>query len=428
MHPRNLIVCALFAGPVLAQEGTWILEGSDSRQERFSAVLSVQKGPGGKLSFERSWIPLEVEDDVPPEVWCSSQVVVDEDDGTIQVTYEGADGVTGALRTEDDQLGYRVEASYAFTADGKRVVERTKPRPKDAAKWKWTLAQGVRSEPELVLEKENRLDFLLGDELERYEASGVAVAHGKIHVALDNSTKVAVLGPGLTRQGARLEKTDGNGQSDFEGLAYDAVHDRFYAVVEAAKHGDEDEARIWELTGDLELRRKTWSGLEVPSSNKGIEGLAFLAHEGEDYLLCLWEGNHGKAGKRSRERGFGQIEVLRRRNDADKGWRHEATMMLPEKAKFFDYSGLDLDGNRLAVVSQSSSQVWVGRLSGSKWEVADEGKVYAFPRERSRTLWAAVEGVAWLDAKRLVVVSDRFEGRPLAEPHDQSVAIFSLPE
>src|SRR5687768_13535500 len=113
-------IAVALASCAAAQEGTWVLEGSDFRQERFSALLSVERGPGGKLTFERSWIPLEVEEDVPPEVWRSSEIMV-EVGGTFQVTYEGADGVTGALRTEEDQLGYRVEASYAFTHEGRRV-------------------------------------------------------------------------------------------------------------------------------------------------------------------------------------------------------------------------------------------------------------------------------------------------------------------
>ena len=421
-----LLLLLLLSGPASAQDaplGLWRLEGSDSEQRRFTALLSVERRADG-LSFERSSEPIEVEEDVAVSVWTSREARRDED-GQYRVVYLLTQGMTGAL---DEDAEYVVEATYAFSSDGRRVVERLRPRPRSEAGWRWGLFRGRRESAALVLEAEARLDHLLGDALERYEASGVAVAHGKIYVALDNSTKVAVLDPDLAPAGSRLVKTDGHGASDFEGLAYDAVHDRFYLVVEAAKHGGKDQARIWELSGDLDLRRKTWSGLEVPSSNKGIEGLCFVAEEGEDYLLALWEGNHGKAGKRSRERGFGQIEVLERKKDADKGWKHTATMMLPERAAFLDYSGLDLQGNRLAVVSQSSSALWVGRLAKDEWRVVDEGRVYSFPRERSRPLYAAVEGVAWLDDERLVVVSDQFEGTASAVPHDQAVAIFRLPD
>lgn len=426
---RAGLVLLLFAGAVCAQEsplGAWQVEGSDSEQRRFVATLSVVR-QGGKLSFERSGTSLDSDaDEVTSEVWTSREVRTGQEPGRYRVTYARADGITGALG--DDEGDFVIEATYAFTADGKRLIERLRPAPVDEADWRWAYARGWRDEPTLVLEKRARLDHLFGDELGRYEASGVTVAHGKVHVAFDNSTRIGVLGPGLTKNGARLVKTDGHGASDFEGIAHDAVHDRFYLVVEADKHDGEDESRIWELSGDLELRRKTWSGLAVPSSNKGIEGLAFEAHGGEDYLLALWEGNHGKAGKRSRERGYGQIEVLRRKSDADKGWKHEATMMLPSRAAFLDYSGLDLQGDRLVVVSQTSSQVWVGRLAGDEWRVVDEGRVFNFPRERSRSLWAAVEGVAWLDERRLVVVSDQLGASDLSEPQDQSVAIFSLPE
>ena len=53
---------------------------------------------------------------------------------------------------------------------------------------------------------------------------------------------------------------------------------------------------------------------------------------------------------------------------------------LPTTLSFEDYSSIAADGERLAVVSQVASALWVGRLVPSGWEVADEGVTYRFPR------------------------------------------------
>ena len=119
--------------------------------------------------------------------------------------------------------------------------------------------------------------------------------------------------------------------------------------------------------------------------------------------------------------GHGRIKVFQRRSGGR--WSHHTTIRLPESAKFSDYSGLDIRGDRLAVTSQESSLLWVGRLSPTEWQV-DEGQVYRFPRTGSRIAYPSVEGVAWIDDDTLAFVSDRLEGD---DGHAESIHVFALP-
>lgn len=81
---------------------------------------------------------------------------------------------------------------------------------------------------------------------------------------------------------------------------------------------------------------------------------------------------------------------------------------MPPGLPFTDYSSLSVRGDRLAVVSQESSSLWVGRFSPSSWEVAGPGVVHLFPRSRrGRIRYGNIEGVSWLDDHLLAVVSDR---------------------
>ena len=84
---------------------------------------------------------------------------------------------------------------------------------------------------------------------------------------------------------------------------------------------------------------------------------------------------------------------------------------------------------RLAVVSQTSSLMWVGELSASAWQVEGPGRVYRFPREHGVATYGSVEGVAWLSHDRVAVVSDRYHGKvEPCEATDQSVHIFRIPK
>ncbi len=89
-----------------------------------------------------------------------------------------------------------------------------------------------------------------------------------------------------------------------------------------------------------------------------------------------------------------------------------------------------LAGDRLCVVSQESSALWVGRLARSAWRVVDDGAVYRFPRDDDgKVVYCNVEGVAWLSDTQVVVVSDKTKpgaeaALPVQGPVDPRVRDF----
>lgn len=285
--------------------------------------------------------------------------------------------------------------------------------------WGWP---AVADEPALVLEREVRLEKLLGPG--NWEASGVELVEGQLVVAFDDDTRLARVSLDLTH--GELVGQPGRG-SDFEGVAWDPQEKRVYVVVEEARQPNGGYApRLARFTADLQPDGPPVTlPIALEGGNKGIEGLAFLRRApaadqpAREVLLCLYEGNHGSAGARGKDRGHGQIAVLGRAGD---GWELLDTLRLPPEAAFSDYAGLDLDGDRLAVVSQASERVWIGRLAPDAWKVVDAGRVYALPPG-----FARCEGIAWLDERRLVISSDT--AKPDEDrSHDQSLHVFRLPE
>jgi hypothetical protein len=73
----------------------------------------------------------------------------------------------------------------------------------------------------------------------------------------------------------------------------------------------------------------------------------------------------------------------------------------------------------------------VGRIRPSSWEVAGQGTVWAFPTDpEGRAVYCNVEGVSWLSADTVVVVSDRAKRNGQDErcrAKDRSIHVFTLP-
>jgi hypothetical protein len=104
---------------------------------------------------------------------------------------------------------------------------------------------------------------------------------------------------------------------------------------------------------------------------------------------------------------------------------------VPALKRFEDYVSLRVEGDRIAVVSQMTAALWIGRLSPKKLEIVDEGQTYLFPLDESgRVVYCNIEGVAWVTPTRLVVVSDKRKPGEQPEccgPKDQSIHLFDLP-
>jgi hypothetical protein len=111
-------------------------------------------------------------------------------------------------------------------------------------------------------------------------------------------------------------------------------------------------------------------------------------------------------------------------------WEPTARIKLPESVDFLDYSAVALRGDRIAVVSQVSSRLWIGRLRPGTWTIAGRGRIYEFPRtKKGKIRYCTLEGLCWLSDTTFVLVSDltKRHYRKGCDKRDQSIHIFSLP-
>ncbi len=309
-----------------------------------------------------------------------------------------------------------------------------------------SLTQG---EKRLELEKELKLAELLADTREfdlldaapprDFEASGVAHNDGVFYVAFDNLKMIAAIRDkswGLERMvDIEANRSLAGETKKLEGLSLDPEHNALYAVVEAkprrgAKHSRLN-GRVYAYAfpplenNELELDEKAWLGYNFQRKNKGFEGLAHINRDGKRYLLALCEGNDCDGGPVGARPGNGKIKVFERQ---DERWVYIASLDLPE-LPFADFSGLDVRGSELAVVSQEHAALWVGRIDEPEWRIVDAGHVYAFPKNGDgETVYCNVEGVAWIEDDLFVVVSDRRKPRQPSRcgDKDQSIHIFRL--
>lgn len=288
-----------------------------------------------------------------------------------------------------------------------------------------SLSAGLASakEPELKLVAGAKVGRLLGRPGERFEASGVSNVHGAFYVLFDNRSDVAVVGSHLkTARLIKLETTwRGN---DFEGLTWDDNRKRFFASIEAERCGPRTfRARLLELGPDLKQRRSWSLHPDLADPGKGVEGLAHVYRNGKLFLLAQLEGNHGVGGKRGKDKGHGRVRVYALGED---GPSLVTTLKLPPTARLGDYAGLDVAGDRIAVVSQKTSKVWIGKLAKRGWKVAGPGALYRFPRPDGVKAYDSMEGITWVTPRRLAVTSDGARSRAgLAK--SESIFLFDIP-
>ena len=121
---------------------------------------------------------------------------------------------------------------------------------------------------------------------------------------------------------------------------------------------------------------------------------------------------------------------------------------------FEDYSSLALDGDNLAIASQASSRVWLGKINLARSDslnaqgkydyhldpkevaiLSGGGRVMGFPRDgECNVQYCNIEGIHFVEGsegKLLVAVSDRMKGQGRQDHRcldkDQSMHLFSLP-
>jgi hypothetical protein len=277
----------------------------------------------------------------------------------------------------------------------------------------------------LTLIQESKLCRLLPgfDATSRLEASGVLVRDGRFYVIFDNHSSIACIDQSLAN--APDNRVVGRRCTDygFEDITYNERLQRYYTLVETRKHPDGTfRPRIEEYNDAFEHVATCWVNVTFDNENKGLEGIVCLSRNNDDYILGLCEGNHCKEDDSVPKEGAGRIHVLCKQDDA---WESIARIKLPKSLRFADYASLAMSGDRLAVLSQKSAQLWIGELAPDCWKIVGQGTVYAF--SRIKKTYCNLEGIAWLDGTHLVVVSDRAKKQDSkCAERDQSIHIFRL--
>jgi hypothetical protein len=282
----------------------------------------------------------------------------------------------------------------------------------------------------LELIRETKLHALLPESRadSRLEASGVIAQDGHFIIIFDNLGQVARIATScFPSDGNRWlgEQVAADGHED---ITYSARHQRFYGLIEAVRvTADTYHSEVVEYDHSFVPLERHLLPFAFASDNKGFEGLAVIHRADHDYVLALCEGNWCQGGRAGKQEGHGRIQIFQR---VTQGWEHVHTIKLPKAVRFTDYSSLDIRDGRVAVLSQQSSQLWLGTLDLNNWEFVDAGRVWHLPRgAQGETTYCHAEGVSWMASDQLVVVSDkRKRGEPKrCTAKDQSVHLFRIP-
>jgi hypothetical protein len=290
-------------------------------------------------------------------------------------------------------------------------------------------AEALMQQLELV--NEAKIFGILADRLDpKLEASGVLVKDGVFYVIFDNLPHIALIDPELSAAAAAndvIMQKNGH-DSGFEDIAYDAQQGRFYVLIESLpRDGGTYMAKVQEYDADFGYLGQAWLDFPLDRPNKGLEGLTCVHRGGQTYLLGLCEGNRCRGGKEGEIPGGGRVHVFER---GDRHWERLDKIRLPETVLFTDYSAIAVTGDRVAVISQMSSALWVGDLAPSGWEVTGAGTCYALPTDADGSVvYGTAEGVSWLAPDHVVVVSDKAkpEHPRRYQAKDQSIHIFRIP-
>jgi hypothetical protein len=283
----------------------------------------------------------------------------------------------------------------------------------------------------MTLVRERRLGGLIQPPAEStvLEASGVIAKGRDYYVIFDNIRRIARIDPSLAKGAAGHGWFGSKRQGDgYEDIAFSPHTRRFYLLIEAEKHADGTYKGMIDQCDEAgRFKGRHWIDFSFEKRNTGFEGLSVVRRAGKDYLLALCEGNRCRAGRRGRKPGGGRIQVLARQG---KMWTPVACIKLPPSVEFEDYSAVALRGNRIAVISQMTSRLWIGRLSTTDWTITGKGRIYDFPRsKKGNPRYCTLEGLCWLSNTTFVLVSDLSKRgyRAGCRKKDQSIHVFRLP-
>jgi hypothetical protein len=150
------------------------------------------------------------------------------------------------------------------------------------------------SAPVLELVQEARISELLkGSGDKRFEASGVHLKDGYLHIIFDDEPRLLRLKADWHAAGEAPELLDlmGTG-AGYEDITYQSSTNRWICLIEAAKTKSGDYMpRLDVFDESFAFIESYWLDFSLKAGNKGFEGLSTLHFGGSDYLLGLCEGN-----------------------------------------------------------------------------------------------------------------------------------------
>jgi hypothetical protein len=226
---------------------------------------------------------------------------------------------------------------------------------------------------ELRLEHEAKLVDLVGDAAgRRLEASGVLTKGDAFYVVFDNLPHIVRLGRGLVAGAPEnhvftQERREADG---FEDIAHDPGSDRFFTLIEGlqARPGSY-RAKVHQYDGSLRYLRSDWLDFPLPDVNKGLEGLTCLRRNGRTCLLAVCRATGARAGRPGDGRVVAGSRCSPRRVRAAAGPTPAPQAAARPRVR---RSSISVAGDRLAVMSQASSALWIGRLRREGQELVGE--------------------------------------------------------
>jgi hypothetical protein len=196
-------------------------------------------------------------------------------------------------------------------------------------------------------------------------------------------------------------------------------------LVESVRRGQALLPRVEVVEADFQRHSQAFLDFAVEADNKGMEGLTCQPGR-ETHRSPSAKATDAAAVAKASGLAAGDCNCSGLGSTAASTSR---PLRLPSRVPFIDYGSLAVHGDRIAVLSQQSSALWVGAFRPGSWEFADEGICYQLPRDAAgRIQYGTAEGVSWLADDRVAIVSDRApRSAPRWRSKHRSVHIFALP-
>eukprot|EP01083_Nonionella_stella_P075126 204029_1 len=313
---------------------------------------------------------------------------------------------------------------------------------------------------------------------DQYEASGVTYDRLRdvYWVVSDNALSIIKLSSDLIRTDENLlvfpsaDIKINKDDDGYEGVTHDDENDVFYLLSESVGFDDDDSGDTFHhpiLRAVVYDEQSTFTQTQIcavdydmPSDNKGLEGVDIIVIDGVKYFVGLCEGNYCSKSDAGKDVGHGRILLFEYEPTsivADGSYEylilsegiqciHQVINVyeLPAYIEFIDYSDIEFKHRNdtdvanqyyVAIVSQSSAAFWMGEVTwssvdGPEFNEDYDSEIYEFPRGGDcEVIFCGVEGVTFVNEYEFVMVSDKANvGSPwVCGSKSESIHIFKRP-